>query len=111
MHTYERTPVRKHISLSKTLPHSNWVNLQSYKTSQERASLWSLKYLKDQTYTTARLTGIQRSLTVHRYQMKSIFQQEKVEAGVKPVKMGRSAGVGNIPAELEEEIRCVFDDN
>ena len=91
--------LRKHISLSKTLPHRNWVHLQSYKTSQERASVLSLKYLKDgqstvQTYTTARLMWIQRSLTAHRYLMKSLFQQGKVEAAVKPLKMGRSLNTG-----------------
>ena len=55
------------------------------------------------TFTTMRLMGTQQYLTVRRYQMKSTpppILREKVEAAVKALKIGKSAGVDNIPAEL-----------
>ena len=54
-----------------------------------------------QTFTNMRLMGTQKYLTAHRYQMEHHhILREEVEAAVKALKMEKSAGVNNIPAEL-----------
>ena len=63
-----------------------------------------MKSLTGGQSTAQTFTTIRRYLTAHRYQMKSITHhpilREEMEAAVKALKMGKSAGVDNIPAEL-----------
>ena len=83
------------------------MNLQPYKIGRGSVSKGRMKSLiggqgTAQTFTTMRLMGTQQYLTAHRYQMKNstLFLREEVEAAVKALKMGMSAGVDNIPAEF-----------
>ena len=66
-----------------------------------------------ETFTTMRLVRTQQYLTAHRYPIRTEehhpILREAVEAAVKALKMGKSAGVDNIPAELVQAGEAMID--
>ena len=92
---------------SRTWQQRNRVNLQPYKTSRGSVSQRRMKSLTGgqsiaQTFTTMRLRGDRIVLDCPQIpdEEHHPILREEVEAAVKALKMGKSAGVDNIPAEL-----------